>query len=209
MEFLEHLNWRYATKAMNGEKIADDKINRILEAVRLAPTSSGLQPFEVLVVKGEELKNKIMPVANNQTVIRDCSHLLIFAAWDNYTEERITETFKSMYAVRGFSEKWDEYRQFLIKSYVNRPAEVNYNHAAHQAYIAFSFAIAAAATEKVDATPIEGFNPAALDELLGLDKKGFKSVLLLPLGYRDEEKDWLLTMKKARKSKDELIKELD
>lgn len=209
MEFLEHLNWRYATKAMNGATVDDTKIGTILEAINLAPTSSGLQPFEVLVVKTDELKEKIFPISNNQSVIKDCSHLLVFTAWDDYTTERINEAFESMYAVRGFSERWDEYRKFLLNTYIGRDAELNYQHAARQAYIAFGFAIAAAATEKVDATPIEGFDPDALDALLGLREKGLRSIILLPLGYRDAENDWLIDMPKARKAKSILIKEID
>jgi len=209
MEFLEHLNWRYATKAMNGATVDDTKIDTILEAINLAPTSSGLQPFEVLIVKTDELKEKIFPISNNQSVIKDCSHLLVFTAWDDYTTERINEAFESMYAVRGFSERWDEYRKFLLNTYIGRDAELNYQHAARQAYIAFGFAIAAAATEKVDATPIEGFDPDALDALLGLREKGLRSIILLPLGYRDAENDWLIDMPKARKAKSILIKEID
>ena len=81
MELLEKLKWRYAAKAMNGEKVADEKVNNILEAARLTATSSGLQPFEIIVVTNQEIKEKIKPVAWNQSVITDCSHLLIFAAW--------------------------------------------------------------------------------------------------------------------------------
>src|SRR5690554_8230744 len=92
MELLNKLNWRYAAKAMNGEPVSDEKIARILEAARLAPTSSGLQPFEIFVIKNQELKEKIRPVAWNQSVITDCSHLLVFAAWDTYTAERINRS---------------------------------------------------------------------------------------------------------------------
>jgi nitroreductase/dihydropteridine reductase len=90
MELLERLKWRYATKAMNGKKVADDKVNRILEAASLAPTSSGLQPFEIIVITNPEVKEKIKAIAWNQSVVTDCSHLLVFAAWDTYTEDRIT-----------------------------------------------------------------------------------------------------------------------
>lgn len=209
MHFIEHLNWRYATKVMNGKEVSVSKINTILEAANLAPTSSGLQPFEILVIKNSELKEKIKPIANNQSVITDCSHLLVFACWDDYTEERINNAFEISHGIRGFNEQWDNYRKFLIKSYVGRSQKENYEHAARQAYIAFAFAIAAAATEKVDATPIEGFNPEQLDNLLELNKQGLKSVLLLPLGYRDLDKDWLLNLKKVRKPKKDFIKELD
>ena len=206
MELLDKLHWRYAAKAMNGKKVAEDKIERILEAARLAPTSSGLQPFEIFVIKNQELKEKIKPVAWNQSVITDCSHLLVFAAWDTYTADRINHMFDLTNNIRGFkNEGWENYRQMLLNSYPQKEAEVNFNHAVKQAYIAFSQAIAAAAFEGVDATPIEGFDPAAVDEILGLRKKGLRSAVLLPLGYRNETADWLVNLAKVRKPMEELV----
>ncbi|RRJ89506.1 nitroreductase family protein [Flavobacterium macacae] len=209
MQFIEDLKWRYASKAMNGKKIDESKINNILESIILAPTSSGLQPFEILVVKNSELKEKIKPLAFNQSVITECSHLLVFAVWDNYTEERINHAFEVSHGIRGFNQEWDNYRKRLLEMYVVRPAQENFEHAARQAYIAFGFAIATAATERVDSTPIEGFNPEAVDALLELKEKGLRSVLLLPLGYRDEQKDWLVDLKKVRKPKAGFITDLD
>ena len=209
MQFIEDLKWRYASKAMNGKKIDESKINNILESIILAPTSSGLQPFEILVVKNSELKEKIKPLAFNQSVITECSHLLVFAVWDDYTEERINHAFEVSHGIRGFNQEWDNYRKRLLEMYVGRPAQENFEHAARQAYIAFGFAIATAATERVDSTPIEGFNPEAVDALLELKAKGLRSVLLLPLGYRDEQKDWLVDLKKVRKPKAGFITDLD
>lgn len=206
MELLDKLNWRYAAKAMNGKKVPQDKIDRIIEAARLAPTSSGLQPFEIYVITNKEIKEKIKPIAWNQSVITDCSHLLVFAAWDTYTAERINKMFDLTNEIRGFkNEGWENYRQMLLNSYPQKDAEVNFNHAAKQAYIAFSQAIAAAAFEGVDATPIEGFDPDAVDQILGLREKGLRSAVLLPLGYRQEDKDWLVNLKKVRKSTEDLV----
>ena len=210
MELLDKLNWRYAAKAMNGKKVPKDKIDRIIEAARLAPTSSGLQPFEIYVITNKEIKEKIKPVAWNQSVITDCSHLLVFAAWDTYTAERINKMFDLTNEIRGFkNEGWENYRQMLLNSYPQKDAEVNFNHAAKQAYIAFSQAIAAAAFEGVDATPIEGFDPDAVDKILGLREKGLRSAVLLPLGYRQEDKDWLVNLKKVRKSTEDLVTVID
>ncbi|WBX74653.1 NAD(P)H-dependent oxidoreductase [Tenacibaculum pacificus] len=206
MELLDKLNWRYAAKAMNGEKISEDKITRILEAARLAPTSSGLQPFEIFVIKNQEIKEKIKPIAWNQSVITDCSHLLVFAAWDTYTEERINHMFDLTNKIRGFkNEGWENYRQMLLSSYPHKDSEENFNHAAKQAYIAFSQAITAAAYEGVDATPVEGFDPTAVDEILNLREKGLRSAVLLPIGYRAEDKDWLVNLVKVRKPMEELV----
>ena len=210
MELLDKLNWRYAAKAMNGEKVAQDKVDRIIEAARLAPTSSGLQPFEIMVITNQEVKEKIKPVAWNQSVITDCSHLLVFAAWDTYTAERINKMFDLTNDIRGFkNEGWENYRRLLLDSYPQRDAETNFNHAAKQAYIAFSQAIAAAAFEGVDATPLEGFDPEAVDEILGLREKGLRSAVLLPLGYRKEEEDWLVNLVKVRKSTEDLVTLID
>jgi len=210
MELLDKLKWRYAAKAMNGEKVPQDKIDRIIEAARLAPTSSGLQPFEIFVITNQEIKEQIRPIAWNQSVITDCSHLLVFAAWDTYTAERINFMFDLTNDIRGFkNEGWENYRQMLLASYPQKDAEENFNHAAKQAYIAFALAIAAAAYEGVDATPLEGFDPAAVDKILGLREKGLRSAVLLPIGMRAEEKDWLVDLVKVRKSTTDLVTVID
>ncbi|MEP3836905.1 MAG: NAD(P)H-dependent oxidoreductase [Algibacter sp.] len=206
MELLDKLNWRYAAKAMNGEKVAEDKIARILEAARLAPTSSGLQPFEIFVIKSQEVKEQIKPIAWNQSVITDCSHLLVFAAWDTYTADRINHMFDLTNDIRGFeNEGWENYRQMLLGMYPQKDPEENFNHAAKQAYIAFTEALTAAAFEGVDATPLEGFDPTAVDDILGLREKGLRSAVLLPLGYRKEDTDWLVNLVKVRKPMEELV----
>ena len=210
MELLDKLNWRYATKAMNGEKVAQEKIDNIIEAASLAPTSSGLQPFEIIVITNQELKEKIRPVAWNQSVISDCSHLFVFAAWDTYTADRINKMFDLTNTVRGFkNEGWENYRQMLLKNYPQKDAEENFNHAAKQAYIAFSQAITAAAFQGVDTTPLEGFDADAVDKILGLREKGLRSCVMLPVGYRDTEKDWLVNLTKVRKSKEDLVTLID
>ena len=210
MELLDKLNWRYAAKAMNGEKVAQEKIDNILEAAILAPTSSGLQPFEILVVTNQEIKEKIRAIGWNQSVITDCSHLLVFAAWDTYTADRINKVFDHTNDIRGFkNEGFENYRQMLLNTYPQKDAEVNFQHAARQAYIAFSMAIAAAAFEGVDSTPIEGFEPDALDEILNLRAKGLRSCVILPLGYRDTENDWLANLAKVRKNKEDLVTLID
>ena len=210
MELLDKLKWRYATKAMNGKTVPQEKVDIILEAARLAPTSSGLQPFEIIVVTNQELKEKIKPVAWNQSVVTDSSHLLVFAAWDNYTEERINKMFDLTNEIRGFkNEGWENYRQQLLGMYPQRDPEVNFQHAARQAYIAFAEALTAAAFEGVDSTPMEGFDPDAIDEILGLRAKGLRSCVLLPIGYRKTEEDWLANLVKVRKSTEDLVTVMD
>jgi nitroreductase len=210
MELLEKLNWRYAAKAMNGEVVSQEKVDKIIEAARLAPTSSGLQPFEILVITNQEIKEQIKPISWNQSVITDCSHLLVFAVWDTYTEDRINKMFDLTNEIRGFkNEGWENYRQTLLGMYPQKDPEENFNHAAKQAYIAFGMSIAAAAFEGVDATPIEGFEADALDKILSLREKGLRSSVMLPIGFRDTEKDWLVNLKKVRKSTGDLVTIID
>jgi len=210
MSLLEALNWRYATKRMNGKQVPDEKVNTIIEAARLAPSSAGLQPFSIIVVKDKELLRKIQPIANNQPQIAEASHLLVFAAWDNISEERIKEAISHLAKERNMPEETlNEFKNKLTGIFANRTAEENFQSAARQAYIAFGVAITAAATEQVDATPMEGFNNAQLDEFLGLKEKGLRSVTLLPLGYRDEQNDWLANQKKVRWPKEKMVIELN
>jgi len=207
---LEKLEWRYATKKMNPAKVVpQDKVDHIVEAARLAPTSSGLQPFEVIVVTNKAVREQIKPIAWNQGQITDCSHLLVFAAWDNYTPERINAMFDLTNAQRGGSnEGWEAYRQKLLAGYPPRDPQVNFEHAARQAYIALGAALIAAAFEEVDATPMEGFDPAALDKILDLKARGLRSVAIVPLGYRQVDGDWLVNLKKVRRPRDQFVSEV-
>jgi len=206
----QKLQWRYATKKMNPAKaVPQDKVDRILEAARLAPTSSGLQPFEIFVVTNPAVREQIKPIAWNQGQITDCSHLLVFAAWDNYTPERINMMFDLVNTERGnTNEGWENYRQMLLGSYPARDAQTNFEHAARQAYIGLGAALIAAAFEEVDCTPMEGFDPKALDEILGLKARGLRSVAILPLGYREASGDWLVNLKKVRRPRDQFITEV-
>lgn len=206
MQLLNALNWRYATKKMNGQTVPDEKVEQILQAAYLAPTSSGLQPFKIIVITDQAVKTEIKAIANGQSQTTDGSHLLVFAAWDNYTEERISNVFRHTEIERGLPEgSFSDYKNRLVTSYTSRSAEQNFEHAARQAYIAFGLAIAAAAELEVDTTPMEGFDSAALDELLNLPEQGLKSVTLLPLGYRDAENDWLVNQKKVRAPREEFF----
>lgn len=209
MELINALNWRYATKKMNGEKVADEKINQIIEAAYLAPTSSGLQPFEIIAISNDELKKQIQPIAYGQTQIVDGSHLLIFASWDKYTDERIDAIFDHMNTERGLPlDGTNEYKTGLKAQLFAMPEERQAAHTGKQSYIAFGTAIAAAAMLKVDATPMEGFVNEDLDTLLGLKERGLKSQTILALGYRATEGDWLQGMKKVRQPKEKFLTEI-
>ncbi|WP_298396523.1 NAD(P)H-dependent oxidoreductase [Sphingobium sp.] len=208
---IDRLNWRYATKKMNPDKaVPEEKIARILEAVRLAPTSSGLQQFEVIVVTNTDIREKIKAIAWNQEQVTDASHLIVFAAWDNYTADRINGMFDLVNDERGFrNEGWEAYRQMLLGTYPQRDAQTNFEHAARQAYVGLGIALTAAAFEEVDATPMEGFDPDALDAILDLRARGLRSVAIMPVGYRAEEGDWLVNLKKVRRPIEDFVSRID
>jgi len=206
MNLIQSLEWRYATKKMNGQPVSNEKIKSILHAIQLAPSSMGLQPYTILVVSDPEWKQKILPAANNQSQITDCSHLLVFAAWDNISNEQVDEFISRTAKTRGIDEAMMiDFKNYLLSIIQNNSPEQNFQWATKQVYLALGIGIAAAASEQVDSTPMEGFNPAALDEVLGLHAMGLKSVALLTLGYRDAEKDWLVNMKKVRRDADTLF----
>ena len=211
MSLIDTLNWRYACKNMDAEKpVEEEKVDRILEAIRLTATSSGLQQYELLVITNKEIQAKLQAIAWNQSQVTAASHVIVFAAWDQYTEERINMMFDLTNEIRGFkNEGWEAYRQMLLSTYPKRDAEANYQHAARQAYVALGTALIAAAMEGVDSTPMEGFDPAAADEILGIRELGLRSVVLLPLGYRKEEGDWLVNLKKVRRPLEDFVTLID
>lgn len=209
MNLLEALNWRYATKQMTGEPVPAAKIENIIEATRLAPSSMGLQPYSVIVVSNPDVKKLIQPAAYNQPQIVQASHLLVFAAWEDVTAAHVEAYIQDIADTRGVpAESLDAFKDSLMSIVTGRTPEQKHEWAARQAYIAFGTAIAAAATEEVDATPMEGFVPAQVDEILGLKEKGLRSVTILAIGYRDEAKDFLANAKKVRRSKELFVQEI-
>ncbi|THU03788.1 NAD(P)H-dependent oxidoreductase [Lampropedia puyangensis] len=209
MQLLDALNWRYATKRMTGEVLEQALVDQIIEAARLAPTSSGVQPFHVVAIANPEVKKAIAPIALNQPQIVESSHVLVFASWDYMSPERIEQRFEF---IRNHREQAAETYAGMVANlkslFADLTPEQHYHHTAKQAHIGMGMAIAAAALLGVDATPMEGFDKAALDEYLELDKRGLKSVTLLALGRRDVENDWLLGQKKVRIPKDEFVIEM-
>jgi nitroreductase/dihydropteridine reductase len=208
---IDKMNWRYATKKFDAaQTVPLEKIERILEAVRLAPTSSGLQPFELLVITNQALRVQIKAIGYDQQQITDCSHLLVFAAWDDTTPERIDTMFDLANTVRGtVNPHWESYRGMLKGIYAAAGAQRNFEAAARQAYIGLGAALIAAAFEEVDATPMEGFDPAALDQLLGLPERHLRSVVIVPLGYRAAQEDWLVNLKKVRRARADFVTEIN
>ncbi|MCP1996063.1 nitroreductase family protein [Flavobacterium sp. HSC-61S13] len=209
MSLIENLNWRHAVKAYDPtKKVSQENIDKIVEAARLAPTSSGLQPFKVIVVKDQAIKEKLAEGALNPECMRDASHVIIFAAWDRYTAERIDKVYDFTTDERGLPRgRFGSYTDKLKSIYLEQPAELNFAHTARQTYIALGLALAQAAELKIDTTPVEGFNNELVDEILDLKKHGLKSVSLMYIGYADFENDWIKHMKKVRTPKEEFVLE--
>lgn len=210
MSLLNDFEWRYATKKFDPtKKVEQSLVDNIIEAARLAPTSSGLQPFKVITITNQELKDKILPIAFGQSIVSECSHLLVFAAWNRYTEERIDHIYAITTQERNQpADRYKNYTDRLKEIYLKQTEAENFEHIARQAYIGMGFSMAEAAVLKVDSTPMEGFDAAQLDALLDLESQGLKSVLMLPIGYRDESNDWLLNLAKVRHPKDEFASEI-
>lgn len=207
MSLIENLQWRHAVKAYDpSKKVTEENLNTILEAARLAPTSSGLQPFRIIVVENQELKEKMMAGALNPEVMRDSSHVLVFAAWDSYSNEKIDKVYDYHTDVRDLPRgRFSSYTDKIKEIYGAQTPEEHFAHTARQTYIALGLAMAQAAELRIDSTPAEGFSNEVVDEILGLKELGLKSVSLLYLGYRDEKNDWLSTMKKVRIPMEEFI----
>ena len=203
MNLIDKLNWRYATKKMTGAKIPQEKVDRILEAIRLTPTSYGFQAFKVIVIENEALREQISPVAYNQPQIKEASHLLVFAAVKNVDAQQADEFVALTAATRNKSVESLSGMRSMFDGIVS--AETNFAWTSRQTYIALGFGLVAAAMEEVDATPMEGFNNEALDNILGLSEQNLGSVSILALGYRNAENDHLASAAKVRKSKEELF----
>lgn len=206
MELLKSLEWRYATKKMNGEKIPQDKLERILEATRLAPSSYGLTPYNVIVVENQKLKEELQGACYGQTQLVDSSAVLVFATWDEVTEHSVENYINEIAKQREIPvESLNGLQDMMNNGLTYMTHEQKIYWAQRQAYIGLGFALTASAVEEVDSTPMEGFVPESVDTVLGLQELGLKSVVVLPLGYRDTENDSLSTLKKVRWDNDKFF----
>jgi nitroreductase len=209
MSIIENLSWRYAVKKMNGNVVSDEKIETLLDAIRLSASGFGLQPYQIFVIQNPELKAKIQPIAYGQPQTVESSHLLVFAAWNEVNEEKIDAFMNLVAETRGLPlEALADYRGAIAGSMLGRPKEMQANWAARQVYLAMGTALTAAAELKIDTTPMEGFVPAKLDELLGLEAKGLHSVLMLAIGERDEANDYMVNAAKVRTPSNELFERM-
>jgi nitroreductase len=204
--FLEAFEWRYATKKMNGQEIPEEKLNEILEAIRLSPSSLGFTPYTILVIRDKETRERLLPHCYNQSQITACSAVIVFAAWKNFNTEQVDTYMKEIAETRNVPlESLDGFAA-NIKGKINNSTSADLEiWAAKQTYIALGFGMAAAALSHIDATPMEGFIPAGVNEILGLEAKGMTASCILALGFRDEANDFLATAKKVRRKKEDLF----
>ena len=176
-----------------------DKLARILESICLTASASGSQRCKDVVVTSADLRAQIKTNAWSQARVTDCSHLLVSAARNIDTAERINTLFDRANAERGFkNEGWQAFRQHVLGGYPRKDAETGFRHAARQACIGLGTVLIAAAAEKVDSPSVEGFDPTSVEDVLKQRERGLPSVLVLPLDYRVAEGDWLVNWKRVR-----------
>jgi len=205
MDLIQDLNWRYATKSYSNKKITKEKLNFITEAINLSASSCGLQPYRVFAIENAELKAKLGATSFNQQIAQS-SHLLVFAAFNTVVTEHVRNLVNLTAEKQGVTvESLDGLFTTMDSYFRSRNDEENKQWAEKQTYIALGTALIAAANSKVDATPMEGFDPELFDELLGLKEKDLHSVVILSLGYRDQAKDNLANAPKVRIPTEEMV----
>lgn len=187
--FLQNLNWRFATKKFDNTKpLSDEDLKQILWAIKLAPTSYGLQPFHVYVVTNPEIREKIRTTAWGQPQITDASVLLVFTALTDVFNRIDQSVNLAIEKAKYPADKAKNYGDMMRESLSHLTPELAQAWSAKQAYIALGFAMAACAELEIDSCPMEGFNALEVDKILNLpDNK--KTIALLPLGYRASEPD--------------------
>lgn len=207
-DYLESLKWRYATKKYDSQKkVSDEDIENLKRAIQLSVSSGGLQPYRVIVVKSQEAKEKLAEAAfgNNQNVFKDCSHLFIFANETNLGDSHVDSYIENISKVRNVEkESLADFGNMIKGSLKSRSEEDNNHWAGKQAYIALGSLITAAAAAKIDTTPMEGFDPKGIDNILELEKKGISTAAIVAAGYRHSDDDFQ-SYTKVRKPEEELF----
>jgi nitroreductase / dihydropteridine reductase len=206
MNIINYFKWRYATKKFDStKKLSDQQLSFLLEATNLAPSSYGLQPFSIIVVENSLLRDKLRAVSYDQSQVSEASHLLVFAAKSNLSVADIEAYIERIVNVRNVSiESMKDYKQTMSNSITSKTPEALLQWASRQIYISLGFLLAAAATDKIDVCPMEGFQKEKYDEILGLTQKGLTSVVIAAIGFRSENDSYQFKPK-VRKSLEELV----
>jgi nitroreductase len=208
-EILESLNWRYAAKSYDqARKISAEDWAALEESILLAPSSFGLQPYKVFVIEDADVREKLKPAAYNQPQITDASHLVVFAYKKTLTDADIAHFIERTAEVRQQTRESLADYENVLKGATQRAIDGGYIETwnSRQAYIALGFLLETAALLKIDATPMEGFDAAQFNEILGLED--YSAVVVTALGYRNAEGDWLANLPKVRFAKDEVIEKI-
>ena len=203
---LEQLNWRYATKSYDAtKKISDEDWETLEQSLILAPSSFGIQPYKFIVVTDQAMKEKLRPAAYGQSQITDSSHLVVFIYKKVLTDADIEHFVERIAEVRGVPREALTDYENTMKGSAKKAVDGGYVETwnSRQAYLALGFLLETAALLGIDATPMEGFDPAQFNEILGLTD--YSAVVLAAVGYRNAESDWLANLPKVRFPKEELI----
>ena len=204
--FITNANWRYATKKFDTtKKVSKEDLETLKEAIRLSASSFGLQPYRVLIIDNPELRAKLQPAAWGQSQIVDASQLIVFANITNFGETEIDTCIANITETRGLpADALKTYGDFMKSKIVALSEDVRNTWSSKQTYLALGNLLNAASELKIDVTPMEGFEPAQVNEILGLGKLGLNATLLATIGYRHEE-DATQHYAKVRKSNEELF----
>ena len=209
MQLLEDLQWRYATKRYINKSISEEDVAVILETIRLTATSLGLQPFEIYDVRSTEIRAKLREAAYNQPQLTEASHVFVFAVWTEVTEEMVDTYLNFIATTRDIGvSTLAGFRKSIMGFIGSKNTDEIIQWSSNQAYIALGKAMVATAQLRIDSTPMEGFVPEQVDEILQLRQRGLRSVVMLPLGYRAAEGDWLVGLKKVRRPREQFVTEV-
>jgi nitroreductase len=210
MSNIKALQWRYATKKFNPEKIlSDKKINILKEAFNLTATSYGLQPLKMVVVRNKELQELLKSASWGQQQLNTASHVLVICIEKKIDKNFIEQYFRRVKYIRETPDEiLDPFKNSLVNSFESKAEDEVHSWAINQAYLTLGTLLTVCASEEIDACPMEGFEPDKYDELLNLNAHNLKSVLALPVGYRAED-DMFSEFKKVRRPLNDIIIEVN
>jgi nitroreductase / dihydropteridine reductase len=205
---VDAMNWRYAVAQFDtNKKISDEHMESLMEAVRLTPSSFGLQPWKFIVVSNPELKQKMRAAGYDQAAFTDASHMVVLAVNTGVDASYIERYIESVSTLRGIAkENLTGFSDMMNGAVAMRtPAEV-VEWSSRQVYIALGVMVAAASVMAIDSHAMEGFDKDQFDEILGLTGTGFHSLVVNALGYRSDA-DALAEAPKVRFATEEMIVE--
>ena len=207
---LEKLRWRYAAKAFDpNKKIPETDWETLEEALRLTPSSYGMQPWKFFVITDQTLKDSLISASYNQSQVGNCSHLLVFTIRTSLEVADVNKLIHTTCQSRNVEpESLDFYRKMIIGDVIEGPRSQDIpGWAKLQSYIALGNFMTCAALLGIDCCPMEGFVPGAYDKALGLNDKGLTTAVVCPTGYRTKD-DKYATATKVRYPKEELFEYL-